>query len=318
MLVIGSRAIRYHLPEFRQPKDWDLIGTLAEKEFVEGILEPAKKASTEKKYFYRYGDAHVEFVIREKSPYWDMIAETFEKAPVLTDPVLGEMHVPSLAFLLMTKQCALIYPIVHWHKNLEDVFWLRNRVHEVAEAEQHLLAAAQQDSADVYRALHARTESLPVACHPKLPPHPDEQLHELLHERMKLEGVPLVQLEGAWLGFPGSDPEERKERMIQLLAEEAMVHTGHRVLEFDANQPLPTAQEMKRKALRSVIWSHLPPAWRYFAVNHYDRISALMPENLYGRIEDLQHLRPNQTGLCLPDMAGPENRGHPPPATNQK
>lgn len=314
MLLIGSRAIRYHLPEFRQPKDWDLIGTLAEKERIDSLLKPADKEPTDRKQFYRYEDAYVEFIIREKSPYWDMIAETFRDAPVLEDPVLGELHVPSLAFLLMTKQCSLIYPIVHWHKNLEDVFWLRSRVHDVAEDERHLLAATQRDSAEVYRDRHARTAALPVACHPKLPPHPDAQLHALLHERMKLEQTPLVRVEGAWLAFPDSPPEERKSRMIQLLAEEAMVHAGHRALEFDANQALPLASEMKRKALRSVIWSHLPAAWRYFAVNHYDSISALIPENLYDRIEDLQHLRPNLTGLCLSDTDTPHNRGRPAPA----
>jgi len=64
----------------------------------------------------------------------------------------------------------------------------------------------------------------------------------------------------------------------------------------------PPAQ-LERAALRRLIQSGLPEAWRYFGVNHYREIAALIPETWPERIADLEHLRGDALNTCDDESA---------------
>jgi hypothetical protein len=55
---------------------------------------------------------------------------------------------------------------------------------------------------------------------------------------------------------------------------------------------------VKRLALRALITSALPPAWRYFGVNHYREISAMIPDEFFDRMRACEHLRPSNVSAC--------------------
>lgn len=116
----------------------------------------------------------------------------------------------------------------------------------------------------------------------------------------------MIAEEDAWEGFPGTPHPKRTKKMIRLFAEEAMVLGGHHFLESSPHgglNGLRPCPEIKRYALRALITSCLPAAWRYFGVNYYREIAELIPEDFYDRLEDLDALRPRSLAECVSDGA---------------
>jgi hypothetical protein len=297
MLVIGSRALRYHFPQFREPQDWDLVGTRAEVERLDQVL-PRRGDQSKHKAHFDYGSVIVEVDIAEERPFWAQAMHLFRDAPILDESVLGPLRVPPPALLLFTKQCGLIYAVVHWHKNLEDLYQLQEWITEVPQEVRDLLRPLQEISRVMYGETHAKaSRSHPDACHPKMPTQPDAEPHRRLHELLKLGARPIVDSKGAWQGFPQLKGNEKLHNMRLLFAEEAMVLAASIHLKSPRQTTNPAAQ-LKRAALRTLIQSALPEAWRYFGINNYREISALIPETWLERITDLEHLRPDASHAC--------------------
>jgi hypothetical protein len=297
MLVFGSRALRYHFPEFREPKDWDLAGTRADVERLDKVL-PRRGHQAPYKVHFDYDGVTVELDISEERQFWARALHLFRDAPVLDEPVLGPLRVPPPAFVLFTKQCGLIYGVIHWHKNLEDLYQLQQWITEVPPEARELLRPMQEHSRSMHGEAHARvTRSQPDACHPKMPTRPDAEQHRRLHEQMKLGAKPMVDIDGAWQGFTHLEGDERLHNMRLLFAEEAMVLAATLHLQSPRQTLHPPAQ-LKRAALRRLIQSALPEAWRYFGVNNYREIAALIPEAWAERISELEHLRPDLSKTC--------------------
>jgi hypothetical protein len=297
MLVYGSRALRYHFPQFREPKDWDLVGTRADVERLDRVL-PRRGRQGEFKVHFEYNSVMVEVDIAEEVPFWARALQLFRDAPILEEPVLGPLRVPPPALMLFTKQCGLIYGVLHWHKNLEDLYQLQEWITEVPPEARELLRPIQENARRLYGENQAKATRLqPDACHPKMPTRPEATQHRLLHECMKLGAKPLVDLDGAWQAFPRLKGDEKLQQMRLLFAEEAMVLAANIHLQSPRQATHP-AEQIKRAALRTLIQSALPEAWRYFGINNYREISALIPETWAERISSLEHLRPDSSKLC--------------------
>jgi hypothetical protein len=297
MLVYGSRALRYHFPQFREPKDWDLIGTRADVERLDRLL-PRRGPQRPYKVHFDYSSVMVEVDIAEELPFWARALHVFRDAPILEDPVLGPLRVPPPALVLFTKQCGLIYGVLHWHKNLEDLYQLQQWITEVPPEAEEFLRPIQEHSRSLNIERHTRvTRSQPDACHPKMPTRPDAELHRRLHECMKLGTKPLVDSDGAWQAFPQLEGEDKLRNMRLLFAEETMVLAATFHLQ-SPRQATHAPAELKRAALRRLIQSALPEAWRYFGINNYREIAALMPETWLERISELEHLRPDASKTC--------------------
>jgi hypothetical protein len=302
MLVYGSRALRYHFPQFREPQDWDLAGTRADVERLEQLL-PRRGHRARHKAHFEYDARLVEVDIAEESPFWARALHVFRDAPILDQSLFGPLRVPPPAFLLFTKQCALIYGVVHWHKNLEDLYQLQQWITDVPQEARDLLRPMQEHSRGMHGENHARmTRSHPDACHPKMPTQPDAEPHRRLHECLKLGAKPIVDIDGAWQGFPQLKGDEKLQQMRLLFAEEAMVLAATIHLQSPRQTTNPASQ-LKRAALRTLIQGALPEAWRYFGINNYREISALIPETWIERISELEHLRPDASKTCADERA---------------
>jgi hypothetical protein len=297
MLIYGSRALRYHFPQFREPRDWDLAGTRADVERLDRVLKRHGHQEPAKVHFV-YDSLLVEVDVGEDCPFWAQALHVFRDAPIMDESVLGPLRVPPAAFLMFTKQCALIYAVKYWHKNLEDLYQLQQWITEVPQEARDLLRPMQDHSRGMHGQNHARSAgSQPDACHPKMPTRPDAEPHRRLHEHMKLGAKPIVDIEGAWQGFPQLEGDEKLHNMRLLFAEEAMVHAATLHLRSPRQTTHPPAQ-LKRAALRRLIQSALPEAWRYFGINNYREIAALIPETWVERISELEHLRPDVSKTC--------------------
>lgn len=304
MLLIGSRAIRHHVPEFREPKDWDLIGTDEDIARLDRLLPRSDfQPPGSYKVFYIYQERLVEVANASLSPYWQLIQERFKACPKIADPVLGEMVIPPLSYLLLTKQCGLIYRVVHWHKNLEDLFFLLDRVPTIEDEVADLLRHTLEDSKRMFGASHARSARGVRGCHPALEAPRDELIHGELHRRYRhlrsadvAEGetgrAALVErppewFEHAWRAFPEVLPSERRALMIELLAEEAWVLAAEEHLAPSVDGKEHPEDELVRWALRELLTSSLPEGWRYFGVNHYREIAARIPRLWKEHLRDL-------------------------------
>jgi hypothetical protein len=300
MLVFGSRALRYHFPQFRQPRDWDLAGTRADVERLDQVL-PRRGHQAPYKAHFEHDATLVEVDIAEERPFWARALHAFRDAPILNESVLGPLRVPPPAFMLFTKQCGLIYGVQHWHKNLEDLYQLQDWITDVPQAARDLLRPLQEHSRAMFGEAHARaSRSQPDACHPRMPTPPEPDLHRRLHERLKLGTTPMVTIDAAWQAFPQLEADTKLHAMRCLLAEEAMVLAATLHLGSPRQTTHPPAQ-LKRAALRRLIQSALPEAWRYFGVNNYREIAALIPETWSERITDLEPLRPDPANTCDPE-----------------
>ena len=150
MIVIGSRAARHWLPDFRTPKDWDLIATLAEitrwaelqGDNLESLL-PCAEGEKMKARLIKGGQ--VEFEIADAGGTSGLI-HAMEHPGILAG--LGTtLKVPALETLWAIKRAHVHRPI-HWQKNIRDV---------------HVLSAAigpeRSDAAyEILRARRAETD----------------------------------------------------------------------------------------------------------------------------------------------------------------
>jgi hypothetical protein len=298
MLLIGSRAIRIHFPEFRAPRDWDLIGNEEEIAALDRVLPRTKSRQRPEKAHFDYGDVVVEVANATASPYWTTVRETFALEPAFDEPVLGTLHVAPPAYLLLTKQCGLIYQIFHWHKNLEDLYFLRDRVPEIPEHIATLLPGSVDDSRRMFARLHSHRANDVSLCHPLVCDTAVPARHHRLHEVLALENTPLAREPGAWHGFPELGPEARRQKMRSLLAEEAMVVAAEQYLHPSFGFVSEDETELTRWALRMLAVGKLPEAWRYFTVNHYREIRALIPAGWLARTGVLEVARTIDSEPC--------------------
>ncbi|WP_437507776.1 DUF7277 domain-containing protein [Sorangium sp. So ce1099] len=294
MLLIGSRAIAYHFPEFRKPRDWDLIGDDEDIARLDRALPRSERhAQRRDKVHYRLDGVSVEVANASVIPYWAMVSAAFANAPTIEAPVLGPLRIPPPGFLLLTKQCGLIYRVVHWHKNLEDLYFLRDRVPSIPEHVAALLPHTLDDSRRMFAEGHRLGARDAEPCHPAAPGPRDPRLHRELHDRLRLGDIAASLEPRAWDGFPERPAPSRRERMIDLFAEEGMVIAAERRLLSPAIEgELHPEAELTRWALRALITSSMPENLRYFGVNYYREIAARIPRGWMSAIKDMEHLRP--------------------------
>jgi hypothetical protein len=306
MLVIGSRAIVRHFPDFRPPKDWDLIGTSADIERLEGVLERVDEKPRPDKAHFRYDGVGVEVANADAVPYWARVLDAFRNEPVLDEPVLGRLHIAPASFTLITKQCGLIYRIVHWHKNLDDLYFLRDRIPTIPAEIAALVPEAAADARRMFARSHLVRPTNAGPCHPEVARPLDPSLHEALHLRFSL-GSGLGRRDAGWQGFLHVEPRERRELMIRFFAEEALVVAAEHVLSGAAVESEATAV---RFALRELMTGGLPEPWRYFGVNHYREIRDQIPEGWLPSLGNLAEERAaNQRRCALTDsMCRPSAR----------
>lgn len=295
MLLIGSRAIRHHFPDFRPPVDWDLVGTSEEIAALDQKLPRKEKRRRAEKAHYRYGDAMVEVANASAVPYWGRILDAFAAEPTLEEPTLGTLRIAPAGYLLLTKHCGLIYPVVHWHKNLEDLYFLRERVPHIPEHLAALIPETIDDSRRMFLSLHEKRSVEVTPCHPKLRPASD--LHRELHARLVPE-TERGDAASAWQGFPDVDGKTRLVKLRHWMAEEAMIVAAeqflHPRLGFESNDE----DELVRWALRMLCTGRLPENFRYFLVNHYREVRDLVPKGWLSRADALGIAREVDANPC--------------------
>ncbi len=291
MLVIGSRAVRYHFPEFRPPLDWDLVGTAEEIDRLAGALEelpsaPKAAADVHHKRVFKYAGSFVEAIISDHDPYWEEVTQALAGGPRINDSALGEVCVAHPAYVLLTKHCTLAYPLYFWHKAVEDFYFLKDRIPAMPAHVAALAAPTLEHARVMYQDFHEKLEHR--VCHPSCGVAYGPSNHQLLHQHLALrpELGPWAEDSAAWQGFPEVPEEERLRRMRQLFAEEVMVIAAEELLR--SGRDLAQAEgEYTTWALRLVSTGTLPVTLRYLLVNHLREVRKLIPAGWAQRLNAL-------------------------------
>lgn len=302
MLLIGSRAIRFYFPDFREPRDWDLVGTQTEIDELAKRLPLAGPQRPDKAHF-TYGGRLVEVGNASVLPYWAKIVERFADGPRLVDDELGSLIVAPPEYLLLTKHCGLVYRVVHWHKNLEDLYFLRDRIATIPDEVADLVADTVSDSARMFGASHERATITCLTCCAKTDQQSPQwhELHAELHHRVRLSTTAARDEVDAWRGFPHVSASQRTLLMQRLLAEEAMVVAAQAMVLSPAPGPAKPPDEWLRWALRSLCIGELPVGMRYFAVNYYRELRSLVRPDWYEFVADLTSSRAAAFQECVTD-----------------
>ncbi|MCA9646303.1 MAG: hypothetical protein H6718_25440 [Polyangiaceae bacterium] len=286
MLLIGSRAILRRFPEFRPPKDWDLIGSSEEIRELGKRLPQVSVKQADEKFTFQYGNAFVEVANSSTSEYWGRVQREFDGEPLWNEPVLGPLRIAPAEYLLLTKQCGLVYNIYHWHKNLEDLYFLKDRLPVIPEPIAALQPLALEDSRRLFGESHA-FGALPRTCHPDIELAPRSAMHREIHAVLESLGIATMVGALAWRGFPEVASDVRAGAMERLLAVEAMVLAAEDFRERGSGHRDSQETEFAIGALRQLCTGCLPVGWRYFCVNHFREILALIPQGFLSRLGDL-------------------------------
>ncbi len=130
MLLIGSRAARFHYPEFRTPKDYDFIAT---RKDVESFLKSRRyidNSSHDKKIRAKVwiGSERIQFEFDLVESYksseyiyrYDLDFGTYD------DKLRISYGVASPIALFVLKKSHIVFPI-HWQKNIVDYLFLKDK-----------------------------------------------------------------------------------------------------------------------------------------------------------------------------------------------
>lgn len=134
MLLVGSRAIKYHRPDFRDPQDWDLIGSSSEifewyEDHLPEIASFLPNDRGSKFHCKLLSGTRVELEVSEEVESSRLLTRLPSETASINLGVLdeSEVQIPSLSTLLLLKRSHLIFP-AHWWKNIQDYHWLKTRV----------------------------------------------------------------------------------------------------------------------------------------------------------------------------------------------
>lgn len=130
MLLIGSRAARFHFPEFRKPRDYDFIATSQEVDdflskftYQDTSSHPKKRRAKVDVHGYKL---NFEFELAERYPSSALIYKN-DMTSGYIDKQLGiayRVAHPNTLYLL--KKSHIIFNI-HWDKNIYDYLFLKEK-----------------------------------------------------------------------------------------------------------------------------------------------------------------------------------------------
>lgn len=141
MLIIGSRAAKHHLPDFRDPKDWDVICTPNDFKTFRKLnpeLEKYLIFKHTKKWILRMPRLQIEFELaipnssgelllnKLNSPNYNLNLDhcNNEKFPI---KFTGNIYYANPEILFLIKKSHIGYQI-HWDKNISDYSFLKNKI----------------------------------------------------------------------------------------------------------------------------------------------------------------------------------------------
>jgi hypothetical protein len=200
MIIIGSRAISFWYPDFREAKDWDIIARPSEilawateaKDSIVDMVSPHDK----KVRFKLKDGSRLEFETITPLSSNETLETQINALPYSfkMDIPFGEANVPSPSILTLIKRSHLDWN-VHWRKNIEDYHWLKDRSEgEPSFSELYFYQFRHAENVEKFGVRRINTNMSNEAFFAKSNNSVGRMLdHDDLHDAMKYGGRPLFE-----------------------------------------------------------------------------------------------------------------------------
>jgi len=146
--LIGSRALKHHFDDFRDPIDWDLVISNDELLTIEKQIGGTWRYKRENHYVCRHGNKTIEVWVAKPKNSEQLILDSCSEE--IKTP-FGNVFLPSIEALCAVKRAHLYWPY-HWEKHIKDyhfllakginfdkkIFKLRKKEHEERLGKNHI------------------------------------------------------------------------------------------------------------------------------------------------------------------------------------
>ncbi len=289
MLLIGSRAAKFHLPDFRAPLDWDFIATEAELQrfYRHPELKPVGDHKGVKRDF-SYGRTYVEVELVTAGSSSEAL---FHEHDGGTRTPFGAVRVANLDTLFLLKRSHI--PFRHmWLKHFRDYRVLQEHVGSIPSSMEPTLALRIEETK---KRLRFRDKDFSVSNDKFFGRSADRVMrivpHDNIHEAVKFGAIPLFKslkedqnlatvLFHKFLELPF-------DSKIKNMQEECMVLTVERHAIPARLSEKPFFERIAaEQILREMCFNYLPFDFRFFCVDYFDIILKTMPRGFAARAMD--------------------------------
>lgn len=279
MLLIGSRAAKYHFPFFRKPNDYDFIASEAETRRFLSSFKHTDISTHSKKIRARVElerPVTFEFDLIEQYASSKLIYQE-DMGNLYLDPALDTVyHIASPETLLLLKKSHLPFNI-HWKKNMVDYLFLKqhvnldnlnNRWHhifnmrfgEIKERVKYKERKFDVSNSDFFKVSEKMVNRL-------LP-------HDNIHWATCFFDKPLFMMVKDDLDKAEMNPDKvnalSQDYKIKLIQEETMALAIERyILPSVRSKALYNAQEAYSSTAAKMVYNYLPMFLRFFAIDNF-------------------------------------------------
>lgn len=290
LLLIGSKAIKHHIPSWREPQDTDYVGTY---ENLEELLKQ-HKGNIAAAYPINSGSSY--YIKLKSGSIIEMeIAWSGSRAEKLLEFVANEddteyapdgAMVPSLDVLLLLKES---------HKYLKDSPWFKKTMDDI-----HALRKVAKIRDEHREFFKQREKDTYTYSHPRLKVTKDEFfdakmngvvqifVHDQVHWAVKRLDSPAYEMfkEDTSEVYCSSELFEKCPEEVKLLSvlEEAMVLAVERSLSVFVGKKTP--RQAFEMAMMKVCTSITSGWWRAYAYENYYRVLELYEDDWYDKFLD--------------------------------
>jgi hypothetical protein len=286
MLLIGSRAAKFHFRNFRRPHDWDFIGTTQEVEdFLSQFQHERLSSHANKiraKIFLKEGPRLFEFELTEMVPSSLSLLEEDNETEYF-DPLLNvSYNVASPETLFLLKKSHICFNI-HWRKSIIDYQFLYSRVDQSKLDEKwnkillirlneikKRISYKEMDFDLDNEAFFQKSEKFVKRCMP----------HDDIHKATCFFDEPLFNLVKDDLTKAAMSPDKvnslSHDLKIKLIQEEAIALSLERSIIPALKKKEPfNATQAYQEMVAKMVYNYLPMWLRFFAADNFREISRL-------------------------------------------
>lgn len=279
MLLIGSRAAKYHFPFFRKPNDYDFIASEVEVKHFLSSFKHKDISSHSKKIRARVQlerPITFEFDLIDHYESSNLLYQEDMTYPY-NDPVLDTVyHIASPETLLLLKRSHLPFNI-HWKKNMVDYLFLKQHVkleslssywhdvfnmrfEEIKERVKYKERKFDVSNSDFFKVSEKMVNRL-------LP-------HDNIHWATCFFDKPLFMTVKDDLGKAEMNPDKvnalSHDHRIKLIQEETMALSIERyILPSVKSGQIYDAREAYSSIAAKMVYNYLPMFLRFFAIDNY-------------------------------------------------
>ncbi len=296
MLLIGSRAAKFHLTDFRSPLDWDFIASEPElKRFYDHPeLKPVGNHDGVKRDF-SFGRTFVEVEIATTGSSCEALFHEHEGA---TKTPFGTARVASLDALFLLKRSHVAFQRM-WLKHFRDYRVLQEHVGSIPARLEPTLALRIKETK---KRLRFRDKNFSISNDEFFGRSADRVMrvvpHDSIHDAIKFGPVPLFKLlkedQNVATVLFSRFLELPFDSKIKNMQEECMVLTIERHAIPARLGRKPFVEKLASEIiLREMCFNYLPFDFRLFAVDYFDAILRTLPRGYSVRAMDA-------LGVCEP------------------